>query len=489
MSPITLSKSRFLLGLQCPKWLYLAVHQPELIPPPDTALQALFDRGHQVGLLATELYAGGAMVAWGKGGYQGAVEKTEALLKDRHIPALFEAAFEVDGLRVKADILARRSEDTWDLLEVKQGTKVKDVNAWDVAFQKYVLNKVGLEARDVYLVHLNRQYVYPGGKIDLDQLFIKALLTDTIAKRIKAVPQQIDTFQSVLLAGKVPPIDVGPHCKTPFVCPLWDHCTANKPKHWAQTLYGLSQGQKEQLEAMGVQEISDIPQQFELSPIQRRIKDVLVSGKPHVDPQVKTLLGALKKPIHYLDFETFMTAIPLYPGTRPYDTIAFQWSLHTENDKGDVTHQAFLAENKDDPRPEFVQRLLAAINAVGSILIYTNYETRILRALIPVVPDHAHAIRGLIDRCVDLCAMVRDHVYHPEFYQSFSLKTVLPAVLPDMAHDDLEIQDGETASVSFLAMLDERDLEKKAKLRRALLDYCERDTMAMVALKRYCLEG
>jgi len=482
----TISKSRFLLGLQCPKWFYIAVHQPKLIPPPDPSLQALFDQGHKVGLMATKLFQGGHMVEWGRSGYKGAVEETKAVLSNPDIPAIFEATFEIDGLRIKADVLRRQANGTWSLLEVKQGTKVKDVNIWDVAFQRHVLTLAGLQINDSYLMHLNREYVYPGGDLDLTQLFSQANLTDDITELVDQVPSMINGFKTILAGETVPDIAVGPHCSDPYDCPLWYHCTADKPDNWIQYFYRLSQNKKTELEAMGIHDICDIPEDYPLSIIQERIREALISGEPYLNPDIKSILNGLNEPIHYLDFETFMPAIPMYPGTRPYDTIPFQWSLHIENGD-DLKHYEFLADGKEDLRLELVNTLLNAVTPKGDILIYTNYEIRILRELIPVVPDRANEIEALIGRCVDLCAIVRNNVYYPDFGQGFSLKNVVPALAPEMAYDDLEIQDGNTASLSFLAMLDVRDLEKKAKLLRALLDYCERDTLGMVEIKRKLL--
>jgi hypothetical protein len=487
MKTSQLSKSRFLLGLQCPKWLYLAAHHPELIPPPDPALQALFDQGDQVGLLATKLYPGGRMIEWGRHGYKGVVEETKELLDDISVPAIFEAAFEVDGLRIKADILTRLSNGGWNLLEVKQGTRVKDVNLWDVAFQKHVLTMTGLEINNSFLVHLNRDYVYPGGEPDLEQLFYRVNLSAEIHDLVDKMPSRIDELNSILAGKAVPDIDIGPHCTDPYDCPLWEHCTFDKPEHWVQYFYRLSQTKKAELESRGIHDIRHVPEDFPLSLIQDRIRNVLIRGKPYFDPEVKRILQGLHKPIHYLDFETFMPAIPIYPGTSPYDTIPFQWSLHVQDEGGNLKHHAFLADDKDDPRSQLVSALLDAVASQGDVLIYTNYEIQILRSLIPLVPEKASEIEVLIERCVDLCAIVRNNVYHPDFHQSFSLKCVLPALVPDMAYDDLEIQDGETASLSFHAMLEERDLASRAKLRKALLDYCERDTLGMVQLKNVLL--
>lgn len=484
MTPIILSKSLFLSGLQCLKRLYLEVYHPELIPPPDSTREALFDQGHQVGLLATRLYPGGRMVEWGEARYTGVVRETELLLKDPDVPAIFEATFEVNDLRIKTDILARNTDGTWELLEVKSGKSVKDVYMWDLAFQQYVLFMAGLKTNRFCIIQLNPEYVHPGGDLILEELFYKANLTDKLPELISYLPSKIDDLQSALAGNMAPEVDIGQQCCDPYDCPFWDYCTAHKPKHWIQYFYKMSQAKKAELKGSGIHDIRDIPDGVPLSPIQRRIRDVLISGKPYFDPQLKTILSGLIEPIHYLDFETFNPAIPRYAGTSPYDIIPFLWSLHVE-EGGKVQHHAFLVKGNEDPRPEFVSTLLDAIAPTGHILIYSNYETIRLKSLIPLVPERAADIEALIARCVDFCDIIRKNVYHPNFDQSFSLKAVISALIPELAYNDLEIKDGMTASRYFITMLEENDSAKRRSLRNALLNYCKRDTLAMAALKEH----
>lgn len=485
MTSIILSKSRFLSGLQCPKRLYLEVYHPELLPPPDSLQEALFDQGRQVGLLATKLYPGGRVVDWGKGGYKRAVEETKRLLGNPHVPAIFEAAFEINALRIKTDILVRNADGTWELVEVKSGTSVKDVHMSDLAFQKYVLSIADITIDRCYIMQLNRTYVHPGGDLILEKLFYKSDCTDNLPELISRLPSKIDDLQYALARDMVPEVDIGQQCRDPYNCPLWDYCTSDKLEHYIHYFYKMTRAQKGELENSGIHDIRDIPDDVPLSPIQRRIRDVLIRGKPYFDPQLQTILSGLIEPIHYLDFETFNPAIPRYADTRPYDIIPFLWSLHIEEGPDNIRHHVYLADGNKDPRPEFISTLLDTIGPTGDILIYTNYETRILQSLIPFMPNQAHVIERLVDRCVDLYDIIRENIYHPNFYQSFSLKNVISALVPELAYDDLEIQDGFAASNYFLIMLEESDPAKRQALRKALLSYCERDTLAMVVLKKY----
>lgn len=425
------------------------------------------------------------MVDWGREGYKGAVEETKRLLGNPHVPAIFEAAFEVNGLRVKTDILVRNADGTWGLLEVKSGTSVKDVHMWDIAFQQYVLSTADIKIDRSCIVQLNREYIHPGGDLILEKLFYKSDCTDNLPELISDLPSKIGDLQSALAGDMVPEVNIGQQCHNPYNCPLWDYCTSDKPEHYIQYFYKMTQTQKTELESSGIHDIRDIPDNVPLSLIQRRIRDVLIGGEPYFDPQLKIILDGLAGPVHYLDFETFNPAIPFYAGTSPYDIIPFLWSLRVEEGAGNVQHHAFIADGDEDPRPEFVGTLLDAVAPTGNILIYSNYEITVLRSLISIVPGRAADIESLIARCVDLCDIIRKNVYHPKFNHSFSLKTVISALIPELAYNDLEIKDGMIASQYFLTMLKEDDPIKRQALRNALLNYCERDTQVMVALKEY----
>ena len=231
--------------------------------------------------------------------------------------------------------------------------------------------------------------------------------------------------------------------------------------------------------------ISAIPDDFRLSPRQEIIRDVTRSGKPNVAFDLPERLGGFGPPAFYLDFEAFLPAVPLYPGTRPYQTIPFQWSLHHADSSGGVSHREFLADADSDPRRPFAETLIAAVK--GSklpIIVYSSYEQTRLAELAAHFPDLAKPLRSIIRRLADLLPIVRSAVYHPKFDFSSSIKTAAPALCPDVTYDDLdEVADGGAASTAFWLMASGRaDAATSMRLRKSLLAYCCRDTWAMVRL-------
>lgn len=221
------------------------------------------------------------------------------------------------------------------------------------------------------------------------------------------------------------------------------------------------------------------------------IRDATVSGQPYVATELGRLLDAFGPPANYLDFEAMMPPIPLYEGTRPYQTIPFQWSLHTIDGDGVLNHKEFLADGINDPRRQFAKTLIGAFaRSDDPIIVYSAYEQTRLKELAGDFPDLSTDLNALIARLVDLLPVVRSAVYFPEFGFSNSIKSVAPALCPDFSYTDLDgVADGGAASAAFLQLASGRiaDPGEALQLRAALLVYCKRDTLAMVEVHRALL--
>ncbi|MGD0264466.1 MAG: DUF2779 domain-containing protein [Candidatus Methylomirabilota bacterium] len=474
-----LSKSRYLSGLQCHKRLYLEVHSPDLASEADEQLEARLEMGIQIGELARESFAGGALVSVEDLGVPGAIARTSELMAEPNVPAIFEGMFSYGDVRVRVDILERAKGNTWRLIEVKSSTQVKEDHLDDVAIQAYVLTGAGITLERSELMHINNQYMYPGGELDIGKLFSRQDVTQETAARQPDIPSRLAAMREMLTASSPPAIEPDHHCFDPYECPFWDHCTKAKPARWVFYLPGGKRTFQE-LVSQGIQTIDEIPSGFRLTGIQQRMKDKV----EWVGPGLRGALAEVRYPIHHLDFETFMPAIPRYPNTRPYQTIPFQWSNYVIGSDGQMRHEEYLCTERKDPREEFLRTLLASVGSEGTICVYSGYEARILKELADAFPRFQSDIDQAIERFWDLLSVIRGHYYHPEFWGSFSIKSVLPAVVPSLGYDDLEIQEGTMASLQYYRMIFEvSDETERTRLRTALLKYCERDTQAMVALR------
>ena len=409
-----LSKSKVIAGQQCARRLWFQCHHPELAPPTDPTMQAIFDAGTDVGRRAHELFPGGVLVDdWD---FARAVDRTAALMSNADVPAIFEAAFVHDGVRIRVDVLERLGDEVWGLREVKSTSDVKDVHLDDVAVQQYVLEGCRLRITSAELIHINTRYTRGVGPIDWRLFFSRADLTAVARERQASVAALVAEMQRTLLLPDAPTIAPSSHCGTPYGCEFWDHCTRDKPEDWIYRLPRVRTARKEALMAEGVERIADIPDDVELGAIPDRIRDVVRSGRPFVSPDLGPALAGFGPPAFYLDFETTNPAIPLYPLTRPYERIPFQWSVHRVGTGGRLSHQEFLADGRTDPRRELAEKLLAALGeTVEPILVYSSFESSVLNDLAWTLPDLASPLQEVRARLRDLLQLVREHVYDPGF--------------------------------------------------------------------------
>ena len=482
--PPLLSKSRFLAGLQCLKRLYLDCHHRELADPVEAGQQAIFDTGTAVGELARQRFPGGALIEEQYFEHSQALRSTQALLSDASVHALYEPAFAFRGVRTRVDVL-RRSGQVFDLIEVKSTTRAKDEHIPDVAIQMYAVEGSRIPIKRAYLMHIDKTYVYRGGDHDPHRLFSLKDVTDEVrAYAADEMPNYLARmWESLRLTGTLD-IETGRHCTIPYRCPFFGHCHRDEPEHPVREMPRLRQGGYNRLEASSIRDIGRIPADFAgLSGVQRRVRDSVVTGRPFVGPNLASKLAEISFPAGFMDFETLIPAVPMYVGTRPFQAIPFQWSLHVRDSDGGLRHSSFLDDGPGDPRERFVTSLLEAVPSQGSIVVYSGYEERMMKELAREFPRYETSLITLCDRAIDLLRLIRGSYYHPGFHGSFSIKSVLPALVPDLAYDDLEIPEGLAATAAYARLIaGGAPQSEEAKVRESLLAYCERDTEAMVRI-------
>ena len=479
-----LSKSRFISGSQCYLRLWYEVHAKDLATDPGTSLQAVFEAGHEVGELAHRCYPGGHFVAHDHFHIPDALAETSRLLKQGTVSSIFEGAVEYQGLLTRADIIERLPSGGWRLIEVKSSTRVKDVFVLDAAFQLHVLRGAGLDVHDVAVMTLDRSYVYDGNELDLTGLFKLHGVMDLCEELLATIGKEAREMQAIISESDPPSIQTGDHCFAPYECPYYEHCSRDDivPDHGIDELPSLYQDRRAQLKEAGIKEVRDIPEEFPLSNLQRLVRQSVKNQKPVVHGDITFLLSDLTPPVRYLDFETFAHPIPRFAGTSPYDAIPFLFSVHTKRNSKTVTQTDYLHEQDHDPRPHIVEQLIKAVGSEGSICTYSHYERTVLNSLIKAVPDRADELDAISARLFDLLRAVKHTIYHPEFRGSFSIKSVLPVLVPGMGYGDLDISDGQTASILYTQALRNRDHRERERTFHDLRAYCERDTLAMVRL-------
>jgi predicted RecB family nuclease len=480
---IRISKSKFVAGVQCLKRLYLQVYEPGLAAGPNASDKAIMEQGREVGLLARRMFPGGVEVD-SSDGVEQAIRATRELIANPEVPAIFEGTFENGGVLVRVDVLQRRRDGRWRLLEVKSTTDLREPHLDDVAIQARVVSRSGLDLAASCLMHVNRNYVFQGGSIDVRRFFRIRNLTRRVKRLQPKLAFQLRAELTVLNMPKVPDLPSGSHCTEPVTCEFFDRCNPPRPTDHVGYLPRIQASAVEGLEEIGVESIRDIPDCFPLSERQRRACTCVQTGKPWFSADLGRELKGLRYPLFFMDFETVNPAIPRFASMRPYDQIPFQWSVHVLRQPAtEPEHHEYLATDTSDPRREFISSLCAALAERGSILVYSAFEAQRLSELAAWLPDFAERVNRIQRRLWDLLPVIRNHVYHPRFAGSFSLKHVLPALVPDMIYVGMEVADGTDAGLAWESLVrGGLDQTERDNIRKALLDYCGQDTLAMVRL-------
>lgn len=475
--PHGLSKSRFTSGLQCHKQLWWRVHEPtapELVP--DAALQAIFDTGTHVGEVARGYVPGGVLIDPPHTDYDGRLAATRPAIESG-APAVYEASFLADDVFVAVDILVREP-DGWRVVEVKSSTSLKDQHIPDAAIQVHVLRAAGLRVTGADVMVLNRACTFP----DLSDLFVRHDVTAAVEAMLAGIPSAVRA-QLAMLAGPLPDVAIGPHCSDPYDCPFAARCWPVFPPHHVSTLY-REKSRAQDFEAQGYATIHDLPEGLALNTQAERQRRAVQAGRLLVEGDLARALERFRGPLAFLDFETVQFAIPIWNGCHPFDQIAAQFSCHRERADGGLDHFEWAPVKPGDPRAEIARRVVEACAGARTVVAYfAGFEKARLEELADAVPDQASALRDIVARLADPLPVVRDHVYHPDFNGSFSLKSVLPALVPELGYGDLEIAEGQSASRALVDLLTGDPAlppAEYAQRREALLRYCERDTLAMV---------
>ena len=480
-----LSKSTFMKGCQCPKALWLYKHKPELRTEVSDQQQTIFDQGTNVGKLAEQLFPKGVDARpENTFAYQQSVVDTQKYILEGH-KVIYEAAFQYDQVLAALDILVC-NRGRWKAYEVKSSTSVSDAILQDAALQYYVITQSGLPLVDFSIVYINNEYVREGD-LDVQELFVIESVLEQILELQPMIAAKIPELKRVAKLAEVPKRDIGPHCSDPYGCDFMEHCWQHIPEDSVFDLRGHSGGSRAfELYEQGILLLNDIPDDFKLNTSQQIQVTAHKTGEPVINrAALEEFLDQIEYPLYFMDFETFQSAVPEYDGTRPYQQIPFQYSVHRlDAQEAELVHFEWLGESGTDPRKDFIENLLGVMGNTGSVVTYnSSFEKVRLCELAIRFPRKAKTIESLQERIIDLMSPFRSkHYYLPIMKGSYSIKQVLPALVPELSYDDLEIGNGGLASFTYYQLQYEKEVAVVEKTREALLRYCELDTLAMAKI-------
>ena len=484
-----LSKSIYVRVWNCPKGAWINKYHPEAVPQDESKLSR-FRQGDEVGDLARGLFGPSVNVTAyredGKLDLPQMIENTR-LEMEKGTEVICEASFSYEGLYCAVDLL-RKEGDGWAIYEVKSSSDgLQDKYIADVSYQKYVLEHCGVKVTGVYLVCIDSSYVLEESGLDISRFFrINDLWEAASKEQVETVPGMLLTAERVLGCEEEPSMDLAEGC---VGCDLFGYCARELPSPNVFNLYRLQKKKMieyyrqglvsyEQLEEAGV-----IKNATQLRQIDFWLRDRGIHAEKE---KLREFLAGLTYPLYFLDFETMAPAIPLFPGTRPFEQIPFQYSLHyIEQEGGEVLHREFLAESGPDPRRAVAEAICRDIPAdVCVTAFHKSTEAGILNKLADQFPDLAEHLRAIEGNIVDLLdPFQKGWYYKKEIGGSFSIKSVLPAICPDdpeLDYHELEGVHNGTEAMSIFPQIQYMEPEEAEKAMWNLLAYCRLDTLAMV---------
>lgn len=483
-----LSKSEYMIFLKHPAWVWLKKHKKSALPPPDAALQALFDSGHAFEAYAEQRFPDAVKLGFDNyNEYLTLPERTQKAIADG-AETIFQGRFEANDTTCIIDVLQKVGDKLFDLFEIKASTSVKTDHIPDLAFQCNVLEGAGLKIRNTGVIHVNRAYVRQG-EIDIDALSKVSDVTEAVSDRRSQTAAETEQALKAIQAPDMP--DLSPRNADQSDLQEWlEIFEILKGAFEPRSIYklpGLRPDQVAFLEDRNIAEIKDIPDEMRMSVRQAGFVELVQQRKRHIDEnQIRSFLNELTFPLYFLDYETFSNAVPAFDGVRPYQQVPFQYSLHVFSaPDAELEHRGYLHADPSLPVPALAEQLQKDIGETGSVIVwYAPFEMGRNGEMGRMLPEHKDFFEQLNARVVDLMEPFKKGWFtDAAFLGSASIKNVLPVLVPELGYKDLQIQDGGMAQRAWMKRYIEGDNSgSEEQLLQSLNAYCALDTLAMVRI-------
>lgn len=482
-----------MLFLKHPAWLWLKKHDKAKLPAVDAALQAMFDDGHLFEKYADKLFPNAVSVgfSFADNNYRSMPARTKEVLESG-AKTILQGRLETKDITCIFDVVERVDGNTFDLIEIKSSTEVKEEHISDLSFQTIVLEESGLSIRKIFVIHVNNEYVR-NGEIDLAKFTSRDDVTERVRDSIPDTKEGIEKALKVAHSPSAP--DYSPrHVGNGALSEWMDIYHLLFPEKHSHSIFKLTRINAKligQFEDLGIERIQDIPETVELNEKQlRQVKVTKENARIIKKEKIQQFLKNLTYPLYFLDYETFKSVVPPFDRTKPYQQIPFQYSLHKLDEKGILTHTEYLHLEQSNPTLPLVEQLVKDIGTSGTVLVwYESFEKGRNKELGEMYPEFKDAMVKLNSRVVDLIIPFAEGWYvDKDFFGSASIKKVMPVLITDLSYDKLLIQEGEGASREWTETIFEgKNKEKKEIIVQALREYCRLDTLAMVQLYKFLL--
>ena len=484
-----LTKSRIMTGLTCPKKLWFDTHDKLKTD------SFLFHLGNRFGDYSRSHYGPGIDLT-NNLDTQDALAKTSAALNDKNVHVIYEAAFLYSDTLVRADVLIRHG-NSWEMVEVKSSSDLKEDHIKDASIQAYILRSCGVSLSNIKIAHINKDFVYQGNN-DYQGFLVEEDITAQTQDNRVDVEQWINQLKDYAKPDAPQPrIGMGEHCSKPYKCLYIDRCESEIPKLAQVPVSIFPRASKVFIQKWadrGIYDLREIPPNELEKPLYKIIQQAHISGSKWVDENLQSEIRSLGWPRFFMDFETVQQGVPLIPNTKPRDALPFQWSIHRWDS---AAHQISIDDGAgfldfSDPNIDrnFLESLISTLGESGPIFAHhAETECGVLKYLIARenCQDLAPAIESIISRVIDTLKIVRDGFYDPKLDGSYSLKKIVKAIPTSVSYtEEGSLSGGDEAQISWFLATDPNITESKAaELRKKLQEYCAKDTYALYDLVKY----
>ena len=394
-----------------------------------------------------------------------------------------------DDLSIKYDVITK-IDNIINIYLIKSAIYTKSYYIKELSLQKYLISKLTDVSSVSNLILINNNYEFTTSNINLNEyLNIIDCEFRIDDDSIIEVENNLKNIRKEISKIKAPEIEIGSHCKNPYQCNYFDYCRTNIPYFHVEQIPNQSKDQKQKINLLGVKDIAQLPEINWLSEIQNRIIHSVKNSEEYINSNLGVSLSKLKYPLYFMDFETIISPLPIFLNSFPFQPLPCMWSLHKlENQEKNLLYYNFYDFSGNDPRKDFIIKLIDNLGDSGDILIYSDYEKRILNKIIASYPELKNDIENIISRCVDMLKLVKENYYHPGFKGSFSLKSVSKILPEGDIYNSEYVNSGDDASRVLMQIITGKiDKELIPIYKQELLKYAEKDTLSLVNLYNHLI--
>ena len=403
--------------------------------------------------------------------------------------------FSNDDLNLNFDVILFEN-NILNIFLIKSAIYPKKYYIRELSLQKFLLNNLLDVEIKTHLILVNKDYEFSKNEVDVSKYLNFVECTAKVDElNSEEIALNLNKIKKDFKSKKAPDIPIGNHCKNPYQCNYFDHCRSGLPDYHIEQIPNQTKDLKESLRNLEIIDIKKLTDLEEFTPLQKRIIESVKNSKEFIGEELKDIMNSFAYPLYFLDFETNISPYKIFPDTKPFEPIPCMWSLHTEKQMGvqiqgmyenKVYYDRFYKFTGEDPRREFIEKLIESVGESGTIFIYSDFEIRIFKKIAIMFPEYKHQIDLIINRCVDLLKITRNNYYHPKFKGSFSLKSVSKILTEENKYDLEFVNSGDDASRVLIDLITNKtDINQRKQIEDDLLKYAEKDTLNLIDLYKH----